>query len=340
MTRSCSARRIIFVLLLAPAFVGGAATETSVPPDGLAYNPITEYIAVLERAATFESLVERTTPRFTWDAPQEPLGAHDLLWVLHNRAGKPIFAMNRAYRLRLAKDRPAESFLLGADAGAWSDWIDYAREVDEKPAVIARDPQRGVVYQAVWHSLPNTGTGHIEIERQVFLLCDGRHRWHLIGEGPCSKRGRNGLRAYGSIVDSQARWTDDPAAPVEVRCTERMTDYCIVEGNNASPVPDLETRHDATLKGTLPATLQWDDARYVVVEKPESLESLALRVAGWNTLYLEESDAESRRSRVRAVADLLRESNPGLPALIPAGTTVRFRPDIGSVAEARARHAR
>lgn len=305
----------------------------------------TGHLHVRQEAATFEAMVEQVRPRFTWNERTHDgvSPTRDLLWVTHDAAGKPTFTMNRAYRLQPARGEPARTYLFEADPECISDVVWYARAVDEKPTILARDLTRGVVYRAIWHSVTNSGNGRVHKTRQLFLLCDAQHRWHFIGEGPEAVTGKNGIAdAYRCKVDATVRWTDALSDPVEIHCTQVQTHECPYETGLKPNVEELSTRRDCTLAGSMPSNLAWQDGVYVVIEKDEPIEALARRVAGWRTDYILENDPERRRKLVDAVADIIRSANPGIGAVLPAGTVVRFGDDIGHVVTQRVppkRHA-
>jgi hypothetical protein len=158
----------------------------------------------------------------------------------------------------------------------------------------------------------------------------------LIGEAPHAEAGRlDPSRLYAVTVESKVRWTDNPSSPVDILCTECRSQGYIVPDNEDPPVPDLDIRRDGTLSGNLPATIKWDNNVYLKTDKEESLHALAFRLAGWETSYMFESDTMRKPQLLESVVKLLREENPLLPAIVHAGTVVRFRPDIGRVAESR-----
>jgi hypothetical protein len=264
---------IIACLLLAvrPSF---AAVGSDSALENIELDPVTDHLHLRQHAATLKELVDKTRPEFVWNGKDCPWWAHDLLWVTHNAAGKPTFAMNRAYALKLAKVQRTERCLFDADNDAQSDWFEYAREVDENPAILARDPRRGVVYRAAWHSLPNSGTGHILITRQLFFLCDVRNHWQFIGEGPEERTGRNGLANYYQIsVATRIVWTNELSAPVQVLCTETETHECPTDGNRAPGIAPLSVRRDGTFGGASPGSVRWNGLSYIIVDKDEALEA-------------------------------------------------------------------
>ena len=328
---------IIAVCLLLALRPSLAAVGSDSALDDVELDPAGDHLRLQQHATTLKELVDKTRPTFVWSGKDCPSWAHDLLWVTHNVAGKPTFAMNRAYALKVVKGQPAERCLFDADKDAQSDWFEYAREVDVSPAILARDPHRGVVYRAVWHSLPNSGTGHIRITRQLFLLCDASHHWRFIGEGPEERTGRYGLsNDYQISVATKIVWTNELTAPVQVLCTETETHECFTEGNQAPEVAPLSLCRDGTFGGASPAPVRWNDLSYVIAERDEPIEAVAVRVAGWRTSYAIEADVRRERLLVRAVIELIGQSNPNLPAILPAGRKVFVRPSIGQDAERRA----
>lgn len=293
--------------------------DPAVPRD----NVIDPRLTVRQKAETFDALVKKVRPRFVWNDC-------DMLWIEHDGAGKPTFAMNRAYRLRVGGHEAYYLFEATRDFIS-KDNIDYTRRADATPKIIARDPRRGVVYRAVWISPTYDGTGHVQMSRQLFLFCDGQHRWHYIGEGPEEGDGRNSPSEYWSKrVESSVRWTDDPAAPVEVTTTQiRTSELLVGDGVNPASGP-LDVRRDAVLGGSMPASLRWSESEYVVVgDKGEMRDALVHRVAYWST----GDDPRRKRLGELLVSEQLREWNPTLPDAIPAGTVVWLRGNLWKILE-------
>jgi hypothetical protein len=147
---------------------------------------------------------------------------------------------------------------------------------------------------------------------------------------------RNGIDdSYRRTVEATVHWTDDVSDPVEIHCTEIETHECPTKTGRKPEVEELSTRRDCTLAGSMPANRMWKDGTYVVIEKDEPFEALASRIAGWRTDYAFENDPERRQKLVGAVADIIRSTNPVLPAILPAGTVVRFGDDIGRIVKQR-----
>ena len=161
--------------------------------------------------------------------------------------------MNRAYDLQPEAGPPAW-FLLEAEEGACERGIvDYARHVDFKPQIVTKHPELGVVYRATWPSLVSTPHGNLTA-RTLFLICDGDHRWHFIGEGPEEGEGKQSMdEHYVTRVESRGEWVADRAAPLNIRCTRIILWFTPSEIENDPRFPDLELRQDFILGGKLPA---------------------------------------------------------------------------------------
>ena len=115
--------------------------------------------------------------------------------------------------------------------------------------IVARHPENGVVYQAQWTSQPISGSGGITDQRNVLLLCDGRHRWHLLAEGPrVTSYHRNGYpETETAHVETHATWTGDVDRPVRLAYTVCET----VESGMGASEGEVGPNHRI-------ATVRWD----------------------------------------------------------------------------------
>jgi hypothetical protein len=68
------------------------STASSGPTDTLTKLP--DGLNIRRQFSTFDTIVQRTGPTFVWDG-------HDMTWISSDASGKPVFAMNRAYDLKL-----------------------------------------------------------------------------------------------------------------------------------------------------------------------------------------------------------------------------------------------
>ncbi len=217
------------ILLLLPTM---AALADDVPrpaitqPSVTAVDKLDNGLKIRQQAESFDALARLTNPKFVWRD-------RDMLWITHDESGKVEFTMNRAYDLQIARATPA-CFLL--DAHNYWDKTEgpaflYTRFVDPQPMIIARDPVRGVVYQVHWNSSPAEGSGSITQTRNIFLLCDGKHRWHLLGEGPVGSSGCSGASEYiADSVEADVTWKNDPSSPVKLTFTLLTKDDWGLEG--------------------------------------------------------------------------------------------------------------
>jgi hypothetical protein len=296
----------VLALWLATQYVasGEASPRVYAVPKTLAVGP---------QAPTFDTLVEQARPTFTW-------GARDLLWIRHNSNGKPFFEMNRAYHLRLDG---GEAFYLLEETSPFAftpdEQVEYIRHADQAPSIVARHSRFGVVYQANWPSPMHEGTGHWEYERHIYLLCDGEHRWHLIGEGPQTSTGKAGSDHFSSEIETDVAWTAKMAQPLELHLTQITHRETLGEPPGESP---LDTRRDFVLGGKLPAKLKSDGGLYILLSKSRSLDSLAGAVAYWFAVQGNDVDQRTRQKALATTKKTLRQSNPELPDDIPAGRRV------------------
>lgn len=303
--------------------VGAAVAGERKPADVYErYATLDPHLTIHQKAPTLDALVKQVRPRFVWND-------YDLLWVVHDEAGKVGFAMNRAYALELPGDG-GTAYLLEADAEyVCKASLGYTRAVDKSPTIIARDPVRGVVYRTTWNSAEYEGTGHVRSSRDLFLLCDGKHRWHFLGEGPEQSTGRNGpVDFYSGRLDVSVRWTDQPAAPVEIHFSQVTKWETPGRQELDYEYPSLVVRKDGVLGGGMPGSIRWVGSEYTQPVPGERLDSFVRRVAIWKTYLRIVDNVPRRNAMLAAVQDCLLRSNPGLRDDLSAVGRVELPEDL------------
>jgi hypothetical protein len=309
-----------------PAITQSSPTAVDKLDDGL---------KTLQQAESFDALARLTKPKFVWRD-------RDMLWIIHDESGKVGFAMNRAYDLQVAHATPA-SFLL--DGHNYLDKTEgpafpYTRFVDPQPVIIARDPVRGVVYQVHWNSSPAEGSGHITQTRNIFLLCDGRHRWHLLGEGPVGSSACSGASEYiADSVQANVMWENDPSSPVKLAFTLLTRDDWGLEGGGLDTLdhPSLticrtmvpavaDSRglpNDILPEDIAPGAFQRQGPCYVIESKTEPLRDFLRRLAHRCSDVPIVADGNGRNIKTsQAASKALIALNPFLTAEVPAGAKI------------------
>ncbi len=169
------------------------------------------------------------------------------------------------------------------------------------------------------------GTGQVESVRDIFLLCDAEHRWHLVGEGPeLNLHSRIGLSCYhADRLISKVKWTGDANKPVEIACTLIITWFCPAEAKFEYENPSLDIRRDLTVTGTDSKDLHWQETEYVVAEEAESLDRFAFRVARWRVPSFETPEYRDKHPGILgSVRQCLLKANPLLSDPLAAGQRV------------------
>lgn len=336
----------VCVLALCPK---AAFSETPPPPTPdvvLQLSALDDALTIRQKAASYDQLIRSTRPQFTWRH-------HDMLWITHDAKGHVGFLMNRAYDIQLPRAAPS-CYLLSAVGYAWPDRQEQAfmftQAADTKPIVVTRDPRRGVVYQARWPSSPLMGSGSITDTRNIFLLCDGEHHWHLLGEGPVTSSGCNGASEYyHDSVEAYVQWTSDPMHPVDLAFTYLATEDWEIDGAglNDPHHPSLTVRWDMAPSSEIerdgfpdgidprdcsPGCFKCTGAAFVIARKSESLAAFSARMA--HCCKNAPADDDLRRSIfIRKLILDLRQEIPNLGGTVavgqhitlPAGTV--YRPD-------------
>jgi hypothetical protein len=299
-------------------------------PDFTLVDKLADGLKVRKHAANFTALADLTKPKLIF-------GGRDMVWVMHDPAGKPIFAMNRAYDLQIGKDQPA-CYLLDSNDNYFVDPPDgptliYTRFVDAHPIIVARDPVHGVVYQAHWDSAPESGSGAYTDTRNIFLLCDGNHRWHFLTEGPIGTGGRCGYdEHFDDAVSADVQWTSDPTQPVQLFFTLSTTDSWGFDGDmyhnfmtvRRKVIPgqsDIQGVADAEDPGDFaPGPFKRQGPYYVIAGKSESLDSFVRRF--FHIQIKENANDAKTVALIQSTEAALRTTNPWLATDIVKGETI------------------
>jgi hypothetical protein len=317
-------RGMIFSVLIGAFFANaktGAADTTAA-----AIQKLDSTLSISDRAQSLDLLVQQTNPKFVWKT-------RDMLWIAHDERGKVGFVMNRAYDLQIGGGNPVCCLLQAhdyyVDTGVNDDnpVFPFTEGSDPKPIIVARDPARGVIYQARWISSPYAGSGSFKETRNLFLLCDGQHRWHFLEEGPISSSCCMGADEYlSSRVEATITWTDNPLSPVKLRFVLADRDVWNLHGADpdAPGLPSITIRHrmvaaPAKDEDDAPGAFTSQGLPFVVAERSEALDDLLRRVDRY------------KQDTVRQLRVEVGELNPSLGRDVYTGEKIllpsRFRTD-------------
>jgi hypothetical protein len=289
-------------------------------------------LAIRQHAATLDALIQITQPKFVWNGT-------DLLWITHDGAGKVGFAMNRAYHLQIGREQPAWYLLESHDN--WLDppdrpWIPYTRCADPNPKIVARDPIRGVVYQACWGSAPLSGSGADTSTRNIFLLCDGTHHWRLLSDGPIGESGALGVSEYRSqSVEADVAWTDDGSSPVKLNFVLLSKDDWGMDDDNPNhptltirqrmvPGP-LDTAGVADGVGPAdisPGPFKQQGPQYVILTNDETRIAFTLDLLHFRCILPNQMDRAKNAQILRSAENALKQTNPSLGSILRAGQKI------------------
>jgi hypothetical protein len=294
-------------------------------------------------------VVLRTKPQFVWNK-------QDMLWIMHDDAGNPVFAMNRAYSLSIGNAGSASYLLEAIDAyqdSANGPQFSYTRAVDTNPTIIASDPDGGVLYQVHWPSSLSEGDGGIILTRNIILYCDADHGWHFLLEGPTTARGIHGAYEYFSqcLLVEAARighvfkhvghhqpyvrqgylgmdiTMPDQGLSIRLRLTLLSTDNWEVTGSRPNGV---DTQSMTVRQRLVPAT-DSDNASPVPVFKPQGphfvivskAQTLPEFIDGLsNCSDCDEFDDVDTPAGVQNIATILRQANPTLTDKLTVGEKI------------------
>jgi len=269
-----------------------------------------------------------------------------MLWVTQGASGRVGFVMNRAYDLGRSD---AVFCLLEAEGYCWPDAqhqaFRYVRATDAAPIVVMRDPKRGVVYHAHWRSAPQTGSARMTDTRHIFLLCDERRRWRVLGEGPITAVAANGADEVNEqSVEAHATWTADPSHPVDLDFTLLATKRWSLSGagRDNSPQQSLTTRWDmipgqpesnGLIDGLdphdeVPGAFKPKRPPYILAGQSESLKTLTARLAHCCRDFPVNHDDRSKQEFVAGLEAALRKKNPDLGSTLRQGQKIVLSSEI------------
>ena len=289
-----------------------ASLELHVWPDEYDYPLTPRDIRV--QADTWDELVTKTGPMFTWGTPS-PKGAPDagfpdMMWIDQGPDGRPVFRLARAYLWTLGEGAerkkrwvlldflPGNRSLYGEQV-AWRELpvrLDVTDEPDTEGAEedgfpylsyarhLASHPRGGTVYEIGWAHARGLGNAVWKTRRFVYVWQDQAGSWRLIGDGPEDFAGRfNGIPSLYIELSCKAsvQWKGDPARPV-VSVVEETRNSDGITGQH-----NLVTFRTATLDtatDTMPAKLEWSSSEHTQAEENDTLETVVRRLAFWNRL--------------------------------------------------------
>ena len=334
------------VLVAADISVAGYGNAACTPQaDIQTTDKLPNSLANLQQAKDFDSLVQLTKPKFTW-------GARDMLWVVHDITGRVGFTMNRAYHLRIGHS-PQACCLLNAkgyylDLNEQAIYCSYTAFNDLHSIIVARDPRRGVVYQVRWKSAPEEGSGAMTVTRNIFLLCDGEHRWHFLGEGPAGSSACCGVDRYSADrVEARATWTDNTSTPLRFQLTF-LTEYDWDIGGRDLGTPGIPslTVHRTMVplsksasglspnpppeRSDAPDPFTNEGPDCIVAPRTESLHAFVDELAQSNCCAsLLQGKVSDQEQAYQAAEVQLKHANPSLGSKVSAGSTIFLPPPIG-----------
>jgi len=279
--------------------------------------PLSSRLGVRVEAASWEELVAKVKPTFTWgnlDAwacEASNTGLPKMMWIDEDLAGRPIFRLEKAYAWQPSADQEARWVLvklMPADGGgsdieannllgeqingrAMPICVKVTDAIPDAPgdgmladyAIIrGRDPRGGTVYEIGWSHEMCMGSGHWVYRDLIYVWRDAKGVWRLLGEGACESEGCNGRRECGgSWCEVSVRWQGEPVRPMVFFAQGMRRSEA---GEGPIGLPDLVSYGDAVLDGTgdtLPVALKWSGGEYMRAEKGDTLEKMAWRLVVW-----------------------------------------------------------
>ncbi|MGA2233219.1 MAG: hypothetical protein ABSH22_20140 [Tepidisphaeraceae bacterium] len=296
-------------------------------------------LIIRRQAEDFDAMVRQTKPDFVWN------GA-DMLWITHDASGKPGFTMDHAYMVELTGQSKKTCCLFSCDgyalAGGDGPEYPFTFESAAQSEKIAQDSKWGAVYQARWPSVGDMGSGCDRDTRNIFLLCDAKNQWHLLGDGPFANSHQNGSGdSTVETVKADVRWTGGAAHPAELSFT-----LLIARNWDWDPQTSFSMIIDCKLT-TKPENKPFDEGdrgsfmvqghHYVIADKSESLAAFAQKIARCAELDYRGIVADQRQKEIyRAVEMALIQIDPSLAGGVTAGAKIilpdkLFGPGYGDV---------
>jgi len=275
-------------------------------------------------AASWEELVAKEKPTFTWGNPgfqtergMPSDGFPDMMWIEGGADGKPVFRLERAYTWKPAADEKVRWVLVELvehDNGIIVDnffheqiagrmfpiRVNVTDEISGDPdrrwfadyaIVRGSDPRGGTVYEIGWSQNIASGMGRWISCRQIYVWRDMNGVWRLLGEGLGESGGKTGPEYHNCSCEVNVEWRGELPHPVRPRVGFVLVEWNSETGEDAT-MPDLVLYRDSVLDGAsdrLPVALKGSGAEYMRAEKGDTLEKVALRLAVWDEIKMKDS---------------------------------------------------
>ena len=338
----------VSVLLTSTIGAGEGCPSTAQPARQKSFPSVPEKMRVRVEAPSWEELLERTTPRFSW-------GEGDLMWIQEGEEGRPVFILDRAYVIQPANG-PSRCVLLEPDPAKEGTWArDKAptrseillhdqvpqlgdQELGDYALLVDRDTTGRTLYRIVRQSWFGSGTAGGAMADNIYVLSEGKpsrpgktpdfpDRWRLVGVGPHAENSTLGYKAYRSCSEGlvEIRWVESEKEPVMLIFMARLDRHRMPEEKGVDPPPHwvpgrLTTYRMYALAGPLPASLNPLSPReFTVTETETTWSDLAEQWGSWTPGWTAGSDR--REAILTTWREALRDLNPGVAGeTIPAGT--------------------
>jgi hypothetical protein len=304
---------------------------------------IKPFPGILYRSDTLAGLVAVAKPLACWDH----FYATSLLWVTTDSAGVPSFTLGTAGWFRNGKGPPFWAVVKIPPAAANDFLYDGdLRQLDahnlplvEQPStndqgsgdyarVLAVDGGGGATLFELGTEFDAEGSGHSVEQRRIFVLRKADRSWQFVGEGPEESSGKSGVEDESSSATYTAVFTHDPAEPVAISVATTdshavCSDAPFVPGAPDDD-PDLTTQRDGLLDGPLPSGFHWVSPTYVVVEKADTVDLIARRIARWAV----KGNQMGSPAALQFVRDSVVKANPGIDVHAVVAGSKLVVPDI------------
>ncbi|HSZ55588.1 MAG TPA: hypothetical protein VK797_08015 [Tepidisphaeraceae bacterium] len=285
--------------------------------------PLGDRLHIRRRARSLAALVRQTRPTFVW-------ADGDMIWVERGEHGRPQFALNRVYQLDGAAESGGWVLLESQSDYVASGVVDFMRE-NTGGQELSRDTRFGAVYLVVWHARHITGTGPVDCERHILLLCDRKNQWHFVAEGLGAIDGHASSKRIRTESSYKVTWTAEGDAPLAIAAT-RST-FITAHNVERDDTTTFESERDFALTGKNPGSFAPTSDDYTITSAGDTRQVLSLRLAICDTFYPYERDARRKARMLQSVADAIATLNPQLPRRPAPGTHV-ILPDLESVWDA------
>lgn len=280
-----------FIPLSLLLLLGSSACATPLRAEKRAVPLIEPGFVARSSADSWEALVREARPTCAW-------GGRDMLWVVVDNKSRPAsFLLARAHVRRTAdgvrwtilqqtrtdssnplggdylrEETPVTEKSIGSDAGFFA----HALRASS-------DPEGGTLYQIYWPAIFSGGSGNWQEGRWIFVLCDAKGGWQIIGEAPGEQNGKSG-QYFSRRCTFEFTWTGKRDTPlrIDVTCINSQTEV----GKEQLGLAQLDVRRDGVIQGALPAKLEWQGQEYVLAQKGQTVQSIAGDFSRWHTLGL------------------------------------------------------